>query len=444
MVIKDSWQEIDDIYERYEKLRLSEEIYRTAMGLTPHIISVVDIPNRITYQVHNEGEWSTLTSAMENVPESIIATGIIHPDDCEIFRQYYRDMFAGIRDTGCVIRSKDDKRGWLWFNIIARTIYDEKGIPLRAIVFSDDITDIKTAEAHYEQYKQIVTADAEYVWEANLTRDIVTGGAVEFDELFHQSGDQSYTELLQAGCNTIVDDDLRNYVLTTFSRDNLLKAFDETRRELSCDYPADFHDGRGVRWIHLVHHLMLSVKGEVLVIIAAKDISNIRNNLMELEKKAEEDSLTGLYNRYALKKRLDKVNETMPDATHGFIMFDIDVFKKCNDTFGHGYGDEILCITADVMRKTFRGTDILCRLGGDEYVIFMVNVSEESIVRDKARTLIENLKKVTAEKELKFPINISAGATLTKPGEMFEEIYARIDDALYISKRNGRAQYTFV
>lgn len=444
MEIKNYASDTDDIYEKYERLKLSEEIYRTAMSLTSHIISVVDIPNRITYQVHNEGDWSTLTSAMENVPESIIETGIIHPDDHETFRQYYRDMFAGIKDTGCVIRSKDDKRGWLWFNIIARTVYDDQGNPLRAIVFSDDITNIKLAEAHYEQYKHIVTADAQFIWEANLTRDIVTSGAQEFDTLFNHSDFQSFTELHRLGCDFIVDEEACKFVMEFCNRDALLKAFDETKREVSCDYPADFHDGRGVRWIHLTYHLMLGAKSEVLTIVTAKDLTDIHDNIIELEKKAEQDALTGLYNRYALKKYIDKLNSSMPDATHGFIIFDIDVFKQCNDNFGHGYGDDILCITADVMRKTFRATDLLCRLGGDEYVVFMVCVSDESIVKGRASALIDNLKAVTKEKELLFPINISAGVTISRVNESFNDLYVRADMGLYESKRKGRARFTFV
>lgn len=212
-VTQEMW---DELNEKYEKLKLSEEIYRVAIGLTDHIISVVNIKERATYQIYNEGIWFSLTSKMENAPDSIIATGIIHPDDEAEFRRYYDDMCSGKEYTDCEIRSKDDKRGWLWFKVYSKTIYNEDETPNIAVAFSDDITSKKMAKTQYEQYRDVVAADADFIWEINLTQNIVTANEKSFDVVFNQTKDQTFDELYEVSTSFIPDPEQKNAQMRLF------------------------------------------------------------------------------------------------------------------------------------------------------------------------------------------------------------------------------------
>lgn len=188
---------------------------------------------------------------------------------------------------------------------------------------------------------------------------------------------------------------------------------------------------------------MTNMERDVIAIVCVRDTSKIHHEIEVLEMRAEHDQLTGLYNRTALISRSKKIMDDINETRHGFIIFDIDHFKNRNDNFGHSYGDDILCVVADCMKETFRSTDLLCRLGGDEFVVFMLSADRDDIVKSKCYELMENLKKVSVEQDLKFSINISIGATMSGQGEDFQEIYLRMDEALYTSKRSGRDQLTF-
>lgn len=434
----------DELNSKYKQLQLNEEMYRVAIGLTDHTITVVDIPNRTLNQIYNEGDWTGVSVSMPNAPESIIEAGVIHPEDVEGYRDFYKKIYSGVPNGEYTMRSKEENRGWVWFRMIYQTVFDDSGNPLRAICFSDDITIQKKAELQYKQYKDIVSSDSDFVWEANLSLDIMISEDRLYDDIFDHNSRQTYTELTQIAFSMVADETQMAQVMNVFSRDNLINAYNNAKREVSIDYQFDNQDGKGPRWHHAIAYLTTNIKEEIIVIICVSDVSERYNKLEELENRAEHDQLTGLYNRATLLSKAEKIIKEYPDDKHGFIIFDIDNFKTCNDTFGHSYGDDILCIVADTMRETFRSTDILCRLGGDEFVIFMQNAGTRENVVSRSQYLQDKLARISEERNLKFKITISVGASITQSVENMKQIYLRGDEALYMSKNAGKNRVTFL
>lgn len=435
------WDELND---KYEQLRLNEEMYRVAIGLTDHTITVVDIPNRTLNQIYNKGDWTGVTVSMPNAPESIIETGVIHPEDIEGYRKFYEKIYSGVPKGEYTMRSKEEHRGWVWFRMIYQTVFDEDGNPQRAICFSDDITIQKKAELQYKQYKEIVSSDADFVWEANLSLDIMVSEDKEYDDIFDHHARQTYTELTEIAFNMIVDKTQRSHVMSVFSRDSLINAFHNAKREISIDYQFDNRDGIGVRWHHATAYLTTNIREEIIVIICVTNVSERYNKLEDLENRAQRDQLTGLYNRATMLSKAEQIIHEYPDIKHGFIIFDIDNFKTCNDTYGHSYGDDILCIVADTMTDAFRSSDILCRLGGDEFVIFMQNAGSRENVVSRSKYLQDKLMRISEERNLDFKISISIGASITQTKEDMKQIYLRADEALYMSKNAGKNRVTFI
>lgn len=433
----------DELNEKYEQVKLNEEMYRVAMGLTDHTISVVDIPNRTLNQIYNEGDWTGVAVSMADAPESIIATGIIHPDDCDGYRKFYEDIYSGVPKGEYIMRTMEENRGWVWFKMIYQTTFDENNKPLRAICFSDDITVIKRAEAQYKQYRDIVTSEADFIWEANLTLDCMIEEDKAFDKVFNYQQRTSYSEIANIAFSNIKDPLQKRLVKDTFSREALIDAFNHAKRIVELDYEFDYKDGRGMRWLHSVGHLMTNHKEEITVIVAVNDITDIRNEKAMLMEKAEKDPLTGLYNRNAMTTRAQNYLENNENGYCGFVMFDIDNFKSCNDTYGHAYGDKVLKTVAKGMHRIFRKDDVLCRLGGDEFVVFMIGVSDQSVVENRGHALIDEIKRMSEDDDYEFIISISVGATIALPGEKIADIYERTDAALYESKGKGKGILTF-
>ncbi|MEG1799762.1 MAG: diguanylate cyclase, partial [Synergistaceae bacterium] len=119
--------------------------------------------------------------------------------------------------------------------------------------------------------------------------------------------------------------------------------------------------------------------------------SEINAAILEMKKRAEEDPLTKLLNRVEFESRVSLffMNNKRP---HGvFVMCDVDNFKQINDTFGHVMGDKVLCHMADVLRSIFTETELISRIGGDEYALFIPFELDESYLAGKLARLHASL-----------------------------------------------------
>lgn len=149
------------------------------------------------------------------------------------------------------------------------------------------------------------------------------------------------------------------------------------------------------------------------------------------------DPLTKIYNRVHFDDMFADITKYQRKAEIDFalIISDIDHFKSINDTYGHQVGDEALKEVANVLKNSFRDSDIVARWGGEEFVIILKNVTiqEAQIITEKVRKNIENTK-------IQNSINITSSFGLTKycAGEDQKETFKRVDDALYEAKNSGR------
>ncbi len=160
------------------------------------------------------------------------------------------------------------------------------------------------------------------------------------------------------------------------------------------------------------------------------------------------DSLTGLYNRRYFETHLQKLVQKNAETkkTLGVLLMDIDHFKSFNDTYGHGVGDEVLKIFAKRVKDSLRSVDLVARLGGEEFVVILPDVSE-----DMAHFIAERLRRTIGEEPFKVSapdgqvtVTASIGGTLIDTdGLRTEEILERADKALYEAKEAGRNRTVF-
>jgi diguanylate cyclase (GGDEF)-like protein len=160
----------------------------------------------------------------------------------------------------------------------------------------------------------------------------------------------------------------------------------------------------------------------------------------ELEKLANTDSLTGLYNRRRMQEILEiqKSLSSRSGSNFTLIFVDIDHFKKFNDTYGHCCGDFILCEVAAFMRKHLRQEDALARWGGEEFLIMLPNTDIKG-----ARTMAEKIRKAITEERFHlagqdFSVTMTFGLTQHEDNASIDDSLKRADDALYKGKEAGR------
>ncbi len=165
----------------------------------------------------------------------------------------------------------------------------------------------------------------------------------------------------------------------------------------------------------------------------------------KLKRMATTDELTGLLNRREAINRLKQLWGTADRYEQPFscIMLDIDHFKRFNDTHGHATGDAVLRETAATLEANVRETDIVCRIGGEEFLVLCPNVGV-----DGAATCAEHLRAAVEESSLLFggcelKVTVSLGVAQRVPEtQSVDELLSAADSALYVSKQAGRNRVT--
>ena len=162
----------------------------------------------------------------------------------------------------------------------------------------------------------------------------------------------------------------------------------------------------------------------------------------EFKNKSQQDALTGLWNRAYIE---GAVNDLISTSEGGaFLMIDMDNFKAINDRYGHIAGDDTLKMFAETLRKFSVEDDVLCRIGGDEFAVFVKGAVSKTEIGNLASGIISDLSDKL--KACKFETNstVSIGiAQVPEDGKDFTTLYRAADKALYYVKQNGKSSYHF-
>ncbi|MDD5717985.1 MAG: diguanylate cyclase [Sulfuricurvum sp.] len=177
--------------------------------------------------------------------------------------------------------------------------------------------------------------------------------------------------------------------------------------------------------------------GVILYFIRKLDDSQqlIEEKNKKLSILAERDSLTGVLNRRSFD------NDLMHQINHptlGLMIYDIDYFKKINDTYGHQTGDKVLRTLSSLIQSHLRDSDRLYRIGGEEFAIITENQAPEDIER-----VAERLLRIVSEFDFEIgeSVHISIGISIRLETDQAASLYKRADDALYQAKNEGRNRY---
>lgn len=160
----------------------------------------------------------------------------------------------------------------------------------------------------------------------------------------------------------------------------------------------------------------------------------------KMEQKSKLDPMTGLFNKFTIEFLVDEYFKQMDkERAAALLLIDMDHFKQINDTLGHLAGDAILSDTAAVIRRFFKGDALCGRVGGDEFLVFVKDVTDISSLLLQAEFLRQEIAKTTTERNITIAICASVGIAVSTAGYYdYASIFGAADEALYRAKKEGR------
>lgn len=242
--------------------------------------------------------------------------------------------------------------------------------------------------------------------------------------------------------NIVVAQDRDRY-LQYFKLDALMERIMEEGGISSITFPVNYKGGRHDFAVTstLIDDPSERHKKSRYLFLCAQDITSIRAaeaRNRELLVSSQFDPLTHLLNRATTEKNIrEHLYAAKNDSWNTFMILDIDHFKNVNDEYGHMTGDEVLYHMGNCMREVFRSDDILCRWGGDEFVVFIKGFADEKVLTSRL-TILRDKMNTFSSKGMPLQVNLSIGGVCAPNGTTLNMLYQKADEALYDVKNHGR------
>ena len=198
-------------------------------------------------------------------------------------------------------------------------------------------------------------------------------------------------------------------------------------------------------WVRIQSSPVFSETGIVYKAVGLiDDIDLEKRRLNALEIKVQLDPLTKIYNKVTTQELIDDYLENNPLNVHALLIIDIDDFKSVNDNLGHMFGDVVLTEISAKIKKLFRTADIVGRIGGDEFVVFLKDIHTKALIKEKAEEICAVFRQTFSGVNNDYSISGSIGIALFNDhGNTFSELYGHADTALYYAKKMGKDQFSF-
>ncbi len=359
---------------------------------------------------------------------------IIIPEDIPILEQAIADV---LKDDGSVeveFRTVTGSGGLRWIQVRGN-LYGRDEDQYVIVTVIQDITERKNVEEELrlqaERLHILSEAEGEKILDYNAKTDVMTLRMAGEYGVVDEQIVNNYLEDFQD--ETIYPDDVAYYravlsgLLKSPKHDTLefrVKRFDD-------DYT----------WYQANLTSLLGTEGYVTRIVGRMfNIHERKLRELDLILRAEKDALTGLYNKGASEQLIrNAIESSRDDALNALMIIDLDNYKEVNDSLGHSKGDEILIEAANIMNDLFKGGDIVGRIGGDEFIVYVKNINSIPSAEILATKVCNQIHFKIPNGDEVIRVTCSVGvAIFPYHGIGFESLFDKADKAVYTAKANGK------
>jgi diguanylate cyclase (GGDEF)-like protein/PAS domain S-box-containing protein len=360
----------------------------------------------------------------------------VHPDDRDAVDDRNRKAFADHRPFEDVKRARRPDGSEFLMRTQGEVVEDADGNPIRMLGICEDVTIEKRAEEAQAMLASVVHSSDDAI----ITRGL-DGQVTSWNPGAEQLYGYEEQEMVGREWGTLIPEDTRS------AEDDAVRRAIAGERVEHYETRRRRKDGSLIDVSVTVSPLRDAEGAVIGIATIARDITERKRFEAQLKHLANNDPLTGLYNRYRFEEEL--AEELAAGERYGgagaVLVLDLDNFKYVNDGFGHGAGDEVLRGMAELLRGRLRRSDVLARLGGDEFAI-LLHGADEGHARSVAQVLLEQVRAYTPQVEGQ-PVRMTAsiGVTLIDQGASNPgDLMADADRAMYDAKESGRDRVTFL
>lgn len=368
--------------------------------------------------------------------------GLVHPDDVTTFEQFINsDMSAEY----CVVRCLIKNGAYRWMLLLKKKIYNVGSDRMVQLIAQDIIVISNDFDMYYHRvrkYRALMNVIEEKIFEYDPETRMLTIYCYRNNksEIFER---MDLIEWRDACINKgyVTDDDVIHFEALCTS---MLSGMSSFTVKFSSSIMS-----KGERVDNLVF------KGQALMVESDKRLTvgvisepDKRTRVVQEHPDMDEaklDSATGIYNKKAITDMItEEINKAAGENKNiqmYLMILDIDNFKSVNDSYGHYFGDEVIKSFADSLRISVGGRGLVGRIGGDEFMVLLKDVSVEE-VRIMLKSMRKGLKVLLAQKQPEYLFSTSIGISqFSKDGTDFETLFKIADAALYIAKEKGKDRY---
>ena len=420
-----------------------------------HIVS--EHSNRILY-VYDLETKTTKPWDQENAKKDILAhvySGTYSEDKLEentsvftegkdTIKNFFIDIHSGVPSGEMNVRIKLLNGEFRWYHFKYSSIF-HKGKPMSAMISIHDITERHEHEIAYLRIKELTKSHIpgnKVSLEINLTLDHVEKIVGVQGLHYTEAQGLTFSQLLDKIFAHNIDFVQKEAALRYFSTEYLLASYMRGKRELHSEWQIRYPLGT-VHWLDTSITLIADpYNQDIKLFMWMQDITDKKIKQLEIRERSEKDGMTGVYNR---KTAEDLIGHNLKKNVPGILLLvDMDRLKQINDELGHKEGDKAIKGMAKILKDHFRQNDIIGRIGGDEFVVYLPDAAKnKETIPDFINTLIKKLNTFTVGEQNDVAISCSIGCTVEQANSTYESLYHQADLALYQVKKNGKNNFAF-
>lgn len=429
-----------------KRLKENEYLLRMTAQHSDRVVCHYDIKNKTAGILDEHScERCQLPHLCEVNTQTFLKNSMFPSESIENLQMMFQNIEEGKVGGEIKIQATVDSGDLRWFDIKYSTIYDEQDMPVSAILSHKDITEEYERELAYQQHVQSIETDAQgqliYI-ESDLTTDRIerlAGQMLDVDDEVINCSHSDFGRRMR-DMNFQFEDEEASY--RYFSSRNLLELYAHGEYNLKSEWKVH-HEG-SLRWMDVDISLMADPYNDhIRAFIRMLDITKEKEAQMKIRHSAERDSMTGIYNRATAEA---KTRSLMAEKEPGIlVLIDLDDLKGINDTFGHEYGDKAIKGITQVMQSHFRESDVLGRIGGDEFLVYLPGAADKiDSISGSLTSMLRKLSGISVGANGERRIHCSVGCAVQSPDAgTFDVLFKQADKALYHVKRSGKNNFAF-